>query len=953
MNEGVTVSTNEGVAASTKEGVVESTRDGVTPSTSMQVTVLMEVYVTQTTTERVSKAASMSERKRASSYETDMVTMNEAERVTKNEAEGVTKNEAEGVTTNEAEIKDGVTVTETAHSNKPFFWNKCQEWWGWALVTKSTATFQHFAMISQLPSKLNGEIQDIRQNEYWRTKDEVHEVVLQSLVNKSDIRNALAQWMATNVSRAVTNRLYPDEGILLDIQKSMMVALVVGDPDAIKTALRVYESMLFELKGQNQDGFLGVPPPRNIFQQNGSVVAMFNVDAEGNHIDLSDLSDLTDLSESEDDAVGEVRSRGGTVTEQEGGVNGDYDMHLRQALTWKEAFRKARWQVIGLTPEEEVSPTVTDGVVAALREMKKIGRSQYMTESFRRAIKESGLAEAIATISHSNFTILNRNVRILWLAHVYRIGDQLAGILEKWTPPKIVQSWGVEPTRFIATRTGGKAIQTPADFIEVFNDHPDLSNFRYNYDRWLGNLLEHLEYDVTKFNKERELDNFYGRLIWLIHEWCIQPQHTYEGDTKPTIEVKKFKSNRPHITRGLTDEDGEALLENLREEITGAGVTMVPESDRVKPNPVKDKTEGSGGRHGHKRHQPVGTGRLYHPDSIGETDPFKLDELQAEHSIIARCGHQLLLVLDKLEEPATLDETVVDWDKFRKEEIIDFMWWMPFAPDKLALLQDAVVESTGVHSVTRGGQFQSFMGGKMTPVGARSPSGGRAADTYTSYAGLDATTEEGLNILFKQAAVKQTSVMMQEAAFQVHPQLARELKRITTECDRLGMTGANIFNCSGYMAPIHRDKDASRGLCTQALLSADTRYREFSFCNIEYQYYIVTKTNCLCRSVAYNRSAAAVNIYRTEVDAMGIHKPGRTDTKLEWNSSQIRKILWKRVQGGVPVVEGQEETQSIEADRVAGEEEAAGEEVEGGVPQLWRGPKWVARVIADVEAGLQ
>ncbi|KAJ3817317.1 hypothetical protein F5880DRAFT_1618394 [Lentinula raphanica] len=78
-----------------------------------------------------------------------------------------------------------------------------------------------------------------------------------------------------------------------------------------------------------------------------------------------------------------------------------------------------------------------------------------------------------------------------------------------------------------------------------------------------------------------------------------------------------------------------------------------------------------------------------------------------------------------------------------------------------------------------------------------------------------------------------------------HPTLHKQLNLLSEQCDRVGMSGANIFNCSGYVAPIHSDNDATRGLCMQALLSANTAYKEFSFCNVEYRYYIETSTNCL------------------------------------------------------------------------------------------------------------
>ncbi|KAJ3831501.1 hypothetical protein F5878DRAFT_73322 [Lentinula raphanica] len=746
-------------------------------------------------------------------------------------------------------------------------------------------------MTSELPKIINNAIHTIRTNAWVNTTRSIRGIVQEKLETEGKLRDALQDWMAENISNEVSGRRYPDEGTLLDIHTTTVLALVKGDVSGVEAALSVYETMLAELKEE----YLPIPPPRNLFQLNGSIAATFNTDADDRVKDLSDMSDLTDLSESESDFAGDTRASMKDMNGSTKAFSGEgHNEVFEQAATWNKALRK----VIGLAPKEPVDASVTDGVVQTIRAMKKVTRRQYSTEAFRTAIKqECGVTEAMCTICDTMFTVTNRNERILWLAHVYRIGDQLAGILEKWTPSEIVRSWGTESTRFKARQNGGKAIETPKDFIEVFNDHPDyvpgaenlsycffltsFSNFQYNYDIWLGYLLEHLGYDVSAWNNEKDMQDFYGRLIWQIHEWCTQPQHSYEGDTRLTIDVKTFKSkrwkaiikntaslrqivnetsnhakeltrcincrgmpasqrcctytNRPHITKGLTDEDAEKRLDVLREEMTGAGVTMVPEGEQVKPRVAKSGKQ-------RKRRQSEGTGRIYHPDSIGKTAPFGLDGLEPDKTILERCGHQLLLILNEIEEAGSAEDMVVDWKSLRKEDIEDFVWWRPFDSDKLALLQDAVVDSTGVQPVTRGGQFQSFMGGKMTPIGSRTPSGGRAGDSYTSYAGLEAMTEAGLDILFKQAA---TSAMMLEAAKVVHPELASQMKKITRECDRVGMTGANIYNCVGYMAPIHQDRDASRGLCVQALLEADTEYREFSFCNIEYQYYIVTSTNCL------------------------------------------------------------------------------------------------------------
>ncbi|KAJ3832968.1 hypothetical protein F5878DRAFT_633797 [Lentinula raphanica] len=355
-----------------------------------------------------------------------------------------------------------------------------------------------------------------------------------------------------------------------------------------------------------------------------------------------------------------------------------------------------------------------------------------------------------------------------------------------------------------------------------------------------------------------------------IHDWCTRDQLTSEGKRMKVIDVKTFKNERwrtiikktwwlrqlrkqsekhaqelihcqeclklrgserccqyvyqPHITRGLSPNARTERMRILREELRGAGVTMVPEKYQVKCQDDDVKNV-----------------KMYHPNSVGNTNPVKLDGLEPDVAIIKRCGHQLMIVLEE-EDISEEDIHRVDWNTINKKDIVDIIWWRPFDDEKLALLQDTIVESTGVQALKRGGQFRSFGGGEMIPIGARTPSGGRKGDAYTSYAGLEASTQHGLEMLFNQAA---TSAIMIGAAKIVYPKLAINLRDSSIECDRIGMTGANIYNCTGYMAPIHQDEDVTRGLCVQALLSADTTYKEYAFCNVEYQYYITTTTNCM------------------------------------------------------------------------------------------------------------
>ncbi|KAJ3964310.1 hypothetical protein EV361DRAFT_956071 [Lentinula raphanica] len=289
----------------------------------------------------------------------------------------------------------------------------------------------------------------------------------------------------------------------------------------------------------------------------------------------------------------------------------------------------------------------------------------------------------------------------------------------------------------------------------------------------------------------------------------------------------------PCITNGLSPEDTFSTISALADELRGAGVSMVPPELCVQPNISCDTAQTNCHHY---------NSSIYHPDSVGTTHPIKLHGLDPDPNILHRCGHQLLLVLDQHPDPSSINQSVVDWSTAREKKIIDFSWWGSLDDEMLSILQDNVVESTGVQSVRRGGQFQTFAGGKMVPVGSRIPSGGRPGDSYTSYSGLEASTQSGLDILFNQAA---TSVILTSIAKHAHPELANDLSLLSADCDRIGMTGANIFNCNGYMAPIHSDHDTAKGLCVQALLHSNSSYKEFSFCNIEYQYYISTSTNCL------------------------------------------------------------------------------------------------------------
>lgn len=96
---------------------------------------------------------------------------------------------------------------------------------------------------------------------------------------------------------------------------------------------------------------------------------------------------------------------------------------------------------------------------------------------------------------------------------------------------------------------------------------------------------------------------------------------------------------------------------------------------------------------------------------------------------------------------------------------------------------------------------------------------------------------------------------MEETARSIHPQLVRNMKQASEDCDRLGNSGANIYCCNGYSSPMHGEEDISPGLCSQEELRVynilkkrvdeENIYHEFGFINLQYGYYIKTESNSL------------------------------------------------------------------------------------------------------------
>ncbi|KAF9027695.1 hypothetical protein BDP27DRAFT_1437088 [Rhodocollybia butyracea] len=251
----------------------------------------------------------------------------------------------------------------------------------------------------------------------------------------------------------------------------------------------------------------------------------------------------------------------------------------------------------------------------------------------------------------------------------------------------------------------------------------------------------------------------------------------------------------------------------------GVGVTKVPQSDQMKPRPAK------------KAHT---IERLVHPDKIetihpGETKLKGLRHFTRNENTVKRCGRHIYL--------------------FKQgDELKDFLWYEAFARGENG--HDGIYERlvhyiqtvTGVKSASRGARFAFWTSGQMIPFGPCEPTGGWRADHYTYYAGIEAETVEGILILFEQAKM---SAILLRTARSIHPQLAQKIQEKSKFCEKVGMSGVNLFNCHGYTAPLHKDPDHCPSLSAQFTLRAEKKWGEFGFCVLQYGYYFDSAENTL------------------------------------------------------------------------------------------------------------
>ncbi|KAG2353218.1 hypothetical protein BDR07DRAFT_1382599 [Suillus spraguei] len=171
---------------------------------------------------------------------------------------------------------------------------------------------------------------------------------------------------------------------------------------------------------------------------------------------------------------------------------------------------------------------------------------------------------------------------------------------------------------------------------------------------------------------------------------------------------------------------------------------------------------------------------------------------------------------------------------FHRADVLAWCGW------DVTLLVDADSPKTETKAIKRGSQFRRFEWGKMHPVGSRKPAGGRPGDGYTCYGGMEVRDTAHIRLLFAHAEDVERMVAAIEP---FHPQVARELRRLSSEVNSLGGIGVTAYYCWNFVAPQHIDCDATWTIALQTRKEALAD--EFNFIMADLGCYVETAENAL------------------------------------------------------------------------------------------------------------
>ncbi|KAF9058881.1 hypothetical protein BDP27DRAFT_1453650 [Rhodocollybia butyracea] len=558
---------------------------------------------------------------------------------------------------------------------------------------------------------------------------------------------------------------------------------------------------------------------------------------------------------------------------------------------WTDTLTKVFLEEVPNCIEQDIAKGLW---LETLEEMKGIPESRYQSSKWQNTFKGSELAQAINKITSPNYLVKHachrkKNVpryRIVWVGY-YALGEVLGLLQERWTPKETVKQWeatskkdnfqqkkipGVNYTLLKNDHNPSKLVQTIFSFenlvpLEAFPTQVYLllsaENFTQAWNRTIAPGLDEYHFDLEGISPETQFDQIrrwlrstQGRQdLARIKLRLTEPFQTildctveyFEFVQKIQIKVWDFRLhkdefesmfqdgktwtpglckhcfNEPPINQCVQDKLTtfltweEVKCKYPEFDLEGAGISCAPRGHRVMPVPPPQIHNKDGSI---KEHKPITN--IYHP-----IDDLHLMIIEANQEIINRCGRHIVRLIDS-----------------QTNQLHDFIYFNAFPVDILDSMVTNNEKDSGVKALNRerSEKMLYWSRGDMVSIGSRIPKGGAKGTSYDTYRGMVATSKETICLLFDHA---RDSLAILESARSVDSTLVSKLKEVSKECNRLGISGANIYRCQNYQAPVHNEIDASQGLCAQLWHKGKDEWLEWGFFNLQLGYLIKTQSNTL------------------------------------------------------------------------------------------------------------
>ncbi|KAJ3791927.1 hypothetical protein GGU11DRAFT_750835 [Lentinula aff. detonsa] len=522
---------------------------------------------------------------------------------------------------------------------------------------------------------------------------------------------------------------------------------------------------------------------------------------------------------------------------------------------WKEVLKKHVLESLHLP----VPPMQEDPVIQVMRQMKNFTQTDLDNTSFSLTVVKTGLAVVMLRIANPKYVHQVYNPENLHQTRLLRrngISLQLVEILNAWSK-RVPEEWLAIPDEGSLNETVPKNIfqqrngklKTGNDFIRILCKHQKIvplatnplccfflcseANFKQAWEEWLRWGLNASGFDVP-------YDPHDHRVLAL---WNAISQHIMRGQynthglpqeieqlLRLTIqlrqETKIFKSQvrKPNQCQHcLGQPEAQKCTQTLYFQKCsqsfswkGAGLTRVPSEEAMRP--VQPKMSG--------RSKSLHTSKHSSVPKIHQAKDLDFQEVYPNPEILKNCGHQIFFIRDT-----------------DTQEMINWVYYNSFHKDYLQTLNTNIDLASHVNPVARGSQFEWYKFQPLRPFGWRVGSGAGPAEFANAHVGIEATTYEGLDILFNHAW---NNMALVETARPFVPDIVEEIAKTGKLCGKVGFLGVNSFDCKNYVATIHRDNDKAPTITAQLRLNGTNLARsEFSFCMAEYGFFIRTQANMI------------------------------------------------------------------------------------------------------------